>query len=268
MKEIKDEEIRKTIRALGDSICLEEADSERLFRKIRLRTAERRTVMRISKGKKLALALAAVLVIGSVSAIAAGKVASLSSSTDLRDAFQSAEETAREAGSIFRVTPDYAETFENGYQFDRGFVTAVDMSDENGVSMGSYPEAQFDYLDPDQAEAEAVSLTVSNPPESLRAQWDAEGVQERKQETVWGDITLYTSEDQYLFLPPDATPTEEETALEQAGKLFISYGTESREERVFRSVSWEKDGLQYLLSSYDADLAVSDLVDMAKTIIK
>lgn len=268
MKEIKDEEIRKTIRALGDSICLEEADSERLFRKIRLRAAERRTVMRISKGKKLALALAAVLVIGSVSAIAAGKVASLSSSTDLRDAFQSAEETAREAGSIFGVTPDYAETFENGYQFDRGFVTAVDMSDENGVSMGSYPEAQFDYLDPDQAEAEAVSLTVSNPPESLRAQWDAEGVQERKQETVWGDITLYTSEDQYLFLPPDATPTEEETALEQAGKLFISYGTESREERVFRSVSWEKDGLQYLLSSYDADLAVSDLVDMAKTIIK
>ena len=61
MKELKDEEIRKTIQALGDSICLEEADSERLFQKIRLRTGERRTFMRISKGKKLALALAAAL---------------------------------------------------------------------------------------------------------------------------------------------------------------------------------------------------------------
>ena len=268
MKELKDEEIRKTIQALGDSICLEEADSERLFQKIRLRTEERRTFMRISKGKKLALALAAVLVIGSVSAIAAGKVASLSSSTDLREAIQSAEETAREAGSIFGVTPDYAEYFENGYQFDRGFVTAVEMADENGVSMGAYPEVQFDYLDSEQAEAEAVFLTVSNPPETLRAQWEAEGAEKQKQETVYGDITLYTSEDQYLFLPPDETPTEEETALEQEGKLFISYGTETREERVFRSVSWEKDGLHYLLSSYDSGLVVSDLVEMAEAIIK
>lgn len=113
MKELKDEEIRKTIQALGDSICLGEDDGERLFQKIRLRTEERRTVMRISRGKKLALALAAVLVIGSVSAIAAGRVASLSSSTDLKEAIQSAEETAREAGSIFGITPDYAEAFEN-----------------------------------------------------------------------------------------------------------------------------------------------------------
>ena len=72
----------------------------------------------------------------------------------------------------------------------------------------------------------------------------------------------------HLFLPPDETPTEEETALEQAGKLFISYGTETREERVFRSVSWEKDGLHYLLSSYDSGLEVSDLVEMAEAIIK
>ena len=140
MKELKDEEIRRTIQALGDSIFLGEDDSERLFQKIRLRTEERRTVMRISRGKKLALALAAVLVIGSVSAIAAGRVASLSSSTDLKEAIQSAEETAREAGSIFGITPDYAEAFENGYQFDRGFVTAVEMADENGVSMGSIPQ--------------------------------------------------------------------------------------------------------------------------------
>ena len=267
MKELKDEEIRKTIQEFGDSIFLGEDDSERLFQKIRLRTEERRTVMRISRGKKLALALAAVLVIGSVSAIAAGRVASLSSSTDLKEAIQSAEETAREAGSIFGITPDYAEAFENGYQFDRGFVTAVEMADENGVSMGAYPEVQFDYRNPEQA-AEEVFLNVANPPEALRAQWDAEGVQKGKKETHCGDITLYTSEDQYLFLPPDETPTEEETALEQEGKLFISYGTETREERVFRSVSWEKNGLHYLLSSYDSGLVVSDLVEMAEAIIK
>ena len=62
-------------------------------------------------------------------------------------AFETATKTALEAEKSLGSTPDYVEAFNNGYRFERGFVTFVDMADEDGVNMGAYPEAIFDYME-------------------------------------------------------------------------------------------------------------------------
>ena len=269
MDKMSDEIIRKNIKKAAERISLDEGRSEKLFSEILERTEERRKVMSISRGKKLALAMAAVLAVGSITAIASGRVATLTLGTNLEDSYVNLADMEREAGKVLGEEPDCAETLGGEFKFDRGFVTGTDMADENGVDMGSFPEAIFDYRrEGNEGEnLSLLSLSVSNPPESLREQWTAEGVNDEKTEEIYGDVTLYLSEDKYLFLPPDETPTEEEKALEKGGELCISYGTDEREEHIFKSASWEKDGLRYLLSTYAEDTDLTELSDMAKEII-
>ena len=47
---------------------------------------------------------------------------------------------------------------------------------------------------------------------------------------------------------------------------MISYGTDQEERKVFKNVSWEEDGLHYLLLT-DQDVTLSQLMDMAGEII-
>ena len=76
------------------------------------------------------------------------------------------------------------------------------------------------------------------------------------------------AEERYIFLPPDGQPTKEESELEAEGELFISYGTDEREEKLFKSVAWKKEGLSYLLSTYDEDLDIDELLEMAREVIE
>lgn len=265
MDRISDDSIRKRIKEAAEGINLDEAESEKLFSEILEKTKERRKVMSISRGKKLAIAMAAVLAVGSITAIASGRIASLSIETNLKDAYLNIEDMKTEAGKALGAEPDCIENPGYEFIFDRGFVTYVDMTDDEGVGMGSYPEAIFDYKR-GETEEPSLSLSVSNPPESLREQSAAEN-SKGKIEKAYGDIKLYLSEDKFLFLPPDETPTEEEKELERSGELCISYGTAEREEQTFKSVSWEKDSLRYSLSTYDEDMSLEELSDMAQRII-
>ena len=259
-----DDRLGKYIKDAAENIGLEASESEKLFSEILLRTEERRKIMSISKGKKIGLLMAAALAVGGITAIAGSGIASLSSSTYLNEAFETATKTAIEAEKSLGSTPDYVEAFNNGYSFERGFVTFVDMADEDGVNMGAYPEAIFDYA----GEGQPVSLNVSAVPEILSAQWEAQGIDSKKDVYEYNGTDLYTAEERYIFLPPDGQPTKEESELEAEGELFISYGTDEREEKLFKSVAWKKEGLSYLLSTYDEDLDIDELLEMAREVIE
>lgn len=87
-----------------------------------------------------------------------------------------------------------------------------------------------------------------------------------QKEEEYNGILLGATEDQYLFLPPDVTPSEEDLKLQDEGKLYISYGSSQEERKVFRNVSWTKDGLQYLLYTYE-DKSLDEMINMAKAYI-
>ena len=71
----------------------------------------------------------------------------------------------------------------------------------------------------------------------------------------------------YLFLPPDAEPSAEDQKLEQEGKLYISYGTDEEVHEMYQMVSWEEDGLSYMLSTFSDAYGFEDLIQMAQEVI-
>lgn len=74
------------------------------------------------------------------------------------------------------------------------------------------------------------------------------------------------------FLPADYEGeyelTEEEIALQEAGKLNIAYGSSEVEIKESESYYWEKDGLYYCLIGFDLNLGEEAFAEMAADIMK
>lgn len=249
-----EEEIRQVITEAVSDAAFPEEDSRRMLDRIHSSVGERRRTMRLTK-KQTGLAVAAALVVlGSITAVGAGRIASLSSSVSLNAAVASYEELKKQGETSLGQEPKIAEQFSGGQSFERGFVTMINAADENGQLVGSYPEVSAEY-----SGAEELMFSVSKPLEGTENP-SAQVLEE------YQGIAISGSSDEYLFLPPDAEPSEEDKKLEEEGKLYISYGTDEEERRTFKSVSWMEDGLRYQLYTY-GDVTLEDLTAFAKEVI-
>lgn len=217
---------------------------------------ERRIAMRPSKKQLTVLIAAAFMAIGSISAIAAGKISYFRSSTSLNESLHTAADTEQEAARILGVAVDIPEKLSDTLVFQQSNNTDVEALDADGAVMGTYPEISAMYGDGE------VTFSISK-----KNQWDAQAddspcdVQETYQ-----DVEIRGSSDLYLFLPPDAKPSEEDARLEAAGELFIGYGSSEEQRQVCHYVSWEQNGLCYSLLNFDT-CDLDTLMSMAKAYI-
>lgn len=215
-------------------------------------------VRRISK-RKVILIAAALCLIGSAAAVAAGKVAGWTSHTySNRPDFVSLKELDQ-AEEAMGFSIQAVEKFTNGYQFDKGFIIDVQEHDSNGTVLGSFPETSLEYRNG----ANWVGLSVYPAYKKTETEKHGEIV------TIpYGDITLTYTKDIYKFVPPDYQVTPEEEALIEQGKLYVSYGTDAVEIREMTAISWYAGEASYLLMPYgDTPVPQEELVQMAKEII-
>ncbi|MBS5144335.1 MAG: hypothetical protein KHY89_02295 [Butyricicoccus pullicaecorum] len=73
-----------------------------------------------------------------------------------------------------------------------------------------------------------------------------------------------------IFLPPDGSikPTDAEVLAEKNGECFISYGTETRVDGLYHTISWEQDGLYYTVGSSDGDWDTEEFFAAAQSVIR
>lgn len=73
-----------------------------------------------------------------------------------------------------------------------------------------------------------------------------------------------------IFLPPDGSikPTDAEVLAEKNGECFISYGTETRVDGLYHTISWEQDGLHYSIGSSDGDWDTEEFFAAAQAVIE
>lgn len=240
---------------------------------------KRSRIMRISKKKTVLFVAAAVMAFGAITAVGAGKIAGLYSSLSLKEAqYQNAAEVRKE--TRLGTSPKAVDVFSNGIRLKKGYFMPVEARDESGTTVGTYPSITLDY-------EKELFLNIDKPlPELQEAGFGLESViaeeapaEEPKvragEEKASSNVILTKEEkgirftvkaDDYLFLPPDQDPSEEARKLEAAGELSISYGSEEEEQKTFFFVSWEEDGLQYLLNTFSTDFTPEELLQMAEEI--
>ena len=202
---------------------------------------EEKNMSRISLKKKVIITAAAVMAIG-VTAVAAGKVASITGHSYLDDMVYSIEEIQAESDKE-NFDVKYPETL-GGYAFEKGLVGEGDAADEEGNKIRDYNFLNLDYANGDKY----ASLYV----EPI----DIDG------------ITVYTIEQVFKFVPPDYEKTEQDIKDEEAGKLVFSYGTEDVEVKTMRQVTWEEGNLVFDIIAGDDTVDMDTLVDMAEDMIR
>lgn len=82
-------------------------------------------------------------------------------------------------------------------------------------------------------------------------------------------VSIYYSDTEYLFVPPNYEPTEEEATREQEDPFFtISYGSDEKKTEDIQSILFDKDGLTYSFVAADSPLTADALFNMAESIIR
>lgn len=258
MDNFRDDKLKQIIKSELDRVTPDAQAENRCLREIHKKIEMRSGIMKFNK-KRMVAALAAVCtitVMGTVTAIAGGKITGLFSSTSRDEMVHSKAELIQLAERQMGTTPKIVDTFSNGISFNEGSITKVEGRDENQNPLITYPELYAGY-----GENNRVGLDIYEHQDMI-----PQGSSVVKKQDIYQDITLKACEDNYLFLPPDAKPSEEDSKLEEEGKLMISYGSDKEERKVYRYVNWSENGMDYLLSSFD-DLSCDDLIGMAKEVI-
>lgn len=251
-----EEELRKNLMAEITALDFPAETEERIRTEIHRQIRKRRMVMKLNRKHTGVVLAAALILVGAVTAIGAGKVAFYSSGHSVNDEITDIHALEERAKGELGKSIYCPETLADGVSFSRGIVMDVDAWDEENNKVGTFPEMCAYYQD---GAGGRFNLSISRPIEA--------SVYEKKDQVeVYQDIQLYGAVDQYLFLPPEEKPSAEDEQLEAAGELFISYGSSEVERKTFTSVSWDRGELHYLLHTYE-DISLNQLMEWAKQIV-
>ena len=241
--------IKQSLHDASDDIQADQALKERIDFMI---TKQKKTI----SFKKIAVGLVAVACIATVGAVARGQIAGLMSSTYLTKQVYNISELNNDADKISdKISlPDKL----NGYNFKSGNIEKINKIDENINIIGEYPELYANYGD--------LTVTVHKYDEEIDGtEYTLQKGQSEETKDI-NDVKVSCRTDKYLFVPADYEPTDEEKQMEENNEMFISYGSDSREEQIFTSAQWEQNGLVYNIFTF-SDVNFQTMFEIAEQII-
>ena len=233
-----------------DRLCQKLAQSDR---------DQRREVLFMKKHKiyKIVAAAAICLLLTGVTAFAGGNIVSTMSSHRAGYDYKSAEDLNNAVDSSLSL---YPQAFSNGFSFQGGNILQTEGQDSSGNTVESWQELSATYANKDGA---SINLSLSKDTATAdTATRTPSAVKE-----IFG-VELSYNYDEYLFVPADYELSAAEAEREQRDEhFFVSYGTDEVESQYFSSVSFSKDGVSYLLSSFD-EVSADTLYAMAAELLQ
>lgn len=209
---------------------------------------------KLSLKKGLVATLAIVSIIGTT-VFASGKIHSLVSTTSCVPSYTSLP-SAKQVNEQVGFQPKLINEFKNGYIFQEGCISNTSALDENKDVVRESNELDFEYTNGEQR------LSLSMEKDVL----GTKDASERLVETYNG-IDIYSLSYKNKCVPADYEMTEQDKQDEESGKYVFSYGSEEVEISQVEFVSWEEEGINYLILAIDSDLTISELAGMAHEVI-
>lgn len=240
------------------------------IRSYRHRERKRQNMKRFNLKTAVLVAAIAVMAVGGT-AFAAGKIAYTGSSSSLLTAyhrFGDLEKAEKEAG----IDVNIVESFNNGFDFDSMRVVDSYGGDEDGNKLITWKELSVTYT---KGKSKVFLDAQSQETlDSVAAMSKNDHVSIPTRTIEIGGTEVSYDLDEYLFLPGSYEENEEKRAelasefsrQETDDHFFISYGTESVERKYFKNVSYNKDGVHYMLFTYD-EVSEDELIGMAEELI-
>ncbi|MBS5545890.1 MAG: DUF4179 domain-containing protein [Lachnospiraceae bacterium] len=251
-----DEQIRGALKERAGEIKVSQGETEQACRKIHRRIEEETGMRKKWSWKKVLVTAAAVCVVGSVTAIAAGRIVEIESHSSWKEAVNQYSE-AQKMGEELNLTLQIPENFSNGYTFQSALPVHASGQDEEGNAVKEWTGMNLIYQKEGQPD-----LTID-----MEQMQESEGYGVGDETFEYNGIRLVYSKEHYRFVPPEYQVSEEEQAQMDAGELIISYGSPEVQDSEIQSLNWQADGISYGLMIFDSTITPAELVQMAEEII-
>lgn len=274
MSRKEDEAIREFFKGEAESMAAPDSLKTRIDREIdriendrieKRRGSEKEAVIMKFQKRKVALAAAVIVAIGSITCYATGKMTGLMvGSSHLTEVSEySGLDTAEKKAGFETGMP---ETFSNGYAFknvNTGDGQAVD-AEGNGIPGTQYTDIFMTY------EKDGSEITASIMPEI--GEEAAEGAESEAPEAAEtreiGGITVSYYETTMKVVPPDYELTEQDKKDMENPNFAISYGSDQVIVQKVRSIDWKADGKAYNLLDMEGTVDAETLFSMAQDVIE
>lgn len=274
MSRKEDEAIREFFKGEAEHMAAPDLLKARIDREIdkiendrikKRRGSEKEAVIMKFQKRKVALAAAVIVAIGSITCYATGKMTGLMvGSSHLTEVSEYSGLAAAEEKAGFET--GMPETFSSGYVFknvNTGDGQAVD-AEGNGIPGTEYIDVFMTY------EKDGSEITASIMPElKEEPAEEAEAKAPEASETrEIGGITVSYYETTMKVVPPDYELTEQDKKDMENSNFTISYGSDQVYVQKVRSIDWKADGKAYNLLDMEGAVDVGTLFSMAQDVIE
>lgn len=274
MSRKEDEAIREFFKGEAEHMAAPDLLKARIDREIdkiendrikKRRGSEKEAVIMKFQKRKVALAAAVIVAIGSITCYATGKMTGLMvGSSHLTEVSEYSGLAAAEEKAGFET--GMPETFSSGYVFknvNTGDGQAVD-AEGNGIPGTEYIDVFMTY------EKDGSEITASIMPElKEEPAEEAEAKAPEASETrEIGGITVSYYETTMKVVPPDYELTEQDKKDMENSNFTISYGSDQVYVQKVRSVDWKADGKAYNLLDMEGIVDAETLFSMAQDVIE
>lgn len=274
MSRKEDEAIREFFKGEADRITAPDLLKARIDREIdkiendrieRRRDSEKEAVIMKFQKRKVALAAAVIVAIGSITCYATGKMTGLMvGSSHLTEVSEYSGLAAAEEKAGFET--GMPETFSSGYVFknvNTGDGTAVD-AEGNGIPGTEYVDVFMTYeKDGSEIAASIMPELKGEPAEDPEAK-----APEASETREIGGITVSYYETTMKVVPPDYELTEQDKKDMENPNFTISYGSDQVYVQKVRSADWKADGKVYNLLDMEGTVDAETLFSMAQDVIR
>lgn len=250
---ILEKKIRETLEKKSEEARVDALTSQRIRAKVYEAIEEERN-MKHKNWKKVAVAVAAICIMGSITAVALTKPKYFSSHSSHNEVVTDYEE-AKKMQAGFDGAVKVVEKFSNGYEFKEAVPKYESAHDEEHNVLETGTGMSFTYEKDGQPD---VILSAD------RMSWPEENADESM--TLEDGTELRFQRMENKFVPPDYEPTEEELKLQEEGKLNIGYGSSEIQTMVSASVTWKQDDVRYCLFTFNENMTAEEFLQMAKEV--
>ena len=227
----------------------------RVLNDISSTSCERKVSYMKSRKKVVVLAVAAVMLLSITVYAASGIISTWYTSSSPADELKSLP-TKEECMDEIGYSPKLIDNFSNGYTFDSAVFKKNALADENNNVVEKFKSLTCNYAKGDETVHFSADKFNSDVKDASEIYTTVDGIQ------------IFAHSFNNKIVPPDYELTEEDKALEAAGKVFFNEdGIDHFEDYFINSVSWEKDGIRYGLLQSNGTLTIDDLVLMAQELI-
>ena len=225
--------------------------------------SERKVVYMKFKKRKMVFIAAAIVVIGSITCFATGKVTGISvGSSNLTEVSEySGLSKAEERAGIKTGMP---ESFSNGYQFknvNTGDGQAVD-ADGNGIPGTEYTDIFLSY------EKDGKEISVSVMPRMNEMDDSSEERAAAAKTRKIGAFTVNYYETTMKMVPPDYELTEQDKKDMENPNFSISYGSDQVKVNAVHSLEWRTEDKIYTLLDMTGSVDADTMFSMAQDVIE